>query len=1318
MALVSTVGLAGAAPSPLLYHNFEEGAGLGDGSTISNKAPGGSSPTPDGEVEDYAIAIEDAPSPGEPKWIQRPDLSEQGMDVRATEPFILADDFGCTVTEPITNVVVWGSWYYDETPFGSESNLEFTLSFHADIPTNELQRFSMPGEPLWSQRFTNGMFKVDVERRELQEGWYDPRTGVYDPNGDTICFRYTFPAVETNRFVQQGTTNDPVVYWLDVQAHPRGGTDAIFGWKTADTNWNDDAVWGEGREPHPGPWNELRYPDEHPRRGESIDLAFALYGGEEEEELLDWGDAPDGPYPTFAASTGAWHVIGGPWLGDATDGPDPEFDGQPDPNALGDDIIDGNDDEDGVVIPTLVQGQTANIMVTVNSVNGLGGGVDVWIDYDGDGMWSPAENVFGGSLPNGTHPIAVTPPMGSVIGPTFARFRISTVGGLRPIGGAQDGEVEDHEVIIDPGFEPKPSKWVQGPDLSREGMDVYATAPLILADDFECKYEGAITNIVVWGSWYKDRLPPQGPGNVTFVLSIHSDVPTNDVQSFSVPGDVLWFTTFTSGTFTVGIEAEDLREGWYDPARDWYTNAGDTICFRYEFPIAMSNAFIQTGTTNNPEVYWLDVQASTVGGDTFNFGWKSSPDHWNDDAVWGLGSEPHSGPWNEMRYPTNHVLHGQSVDLAFALYTGETEPDPEYDWGDAPDGPYPTFATSTGAWHVIGGPWLGDATDGPDPEFDGQPDPNALGDDIIDGNDDEDGVVIPTLVQGQTANIMVTVNSVNGLGGGVDVWIDYDGDGVWSPAEKVFGGSLPNGTHPIAVTPPTGSVIGPTFARFRISSAGGLSPIGGAPDGEVEDHEVIIDPGFEPEPSKWVQGPDLSREGMDVYATAPLILADDFECKYEGAITNIVVWGSWYKDRLPPQGPGNVTFVLSIHSDVPTNDVQSFSVPGDVLWFTTFTSGTFTVGIEAEDLREGWYDPARDWYTNAGDTICFRYEFPIAMSNAFIQTGTTNNPEVYWLDVQASTVGGDTFNFGWKSSPDHWNDDAVWGLGSEPHSGPWNEMRYPTNHVLHGESVDLAFALYTGEYKPPPTYDWGDAPDGPYPTYAASTGANHVISGPFMGATVDVDLDGQPSPFADGDDTNGFPDDEDGIRFPGPLVRGNTATVLVDMVYSPAGAMINAWIDFDGDGTWSMGTVEHILSDVGVVAGVTNTLTFPVPWRARMGQAYARFRCDTAGGLSPIGGAADGEVEDYVVDIYQPDPGTIRFTNIVWQVGDTVKVDWVSVNNIEYHLESSTNLLTVTNTGWTYEKTVTGPVNSALMPIGTNMLFKAKFYRLRAPNTP
>jgi len=49
---------------------------------------------------------------------------------------------------------------------------------------------------------------------------------------------------------------------------------------------------------------------------------------------LDWGDALDsvipGPtgYPTYSWSNGARHLIGGPWLGDQTDKPDREPDGQ------------------------------------------------------------------------------------------------------------------------------------------------------------------------------------------------------------------------------------------------------------------------------------------------------------------------------------------------------------------------------------------------------------------------------------------------------------------------------------------------------------------------------------------------------------------------------------------------------------------------------------------------------------------------------------------------------------------------------------------------------------------------------------------------------------------------------------------------------------------------------------------------------------------------------------------------------------------------------------------------------------------------------
>jgi hypothetical protein len=72
------------------------------------------------------------------------------------------------------------------------------------------------------------------------------------------------------------------------------------------------------------------------------------------------------------------------------------------------------------------------------------------------------------------------------------------------------------------------------------------------------------------------------------------------------------------------------------------------------------------GAPNEPIVYWLDLQAEVLDP-VAQFGWKSSLDHWNDDAVWGNGLEPYAGPWNELRYPPMHQLAGQSIDLAFAL---------------------------------------------------------------------------------------------------------------------------------------------------------------------------------------------------------------------------------------------------------------------------------------------------------------------------------------------------------------------------------------------------------------------------------------------------------------------------------------------------------------------------------------------------------------------------------------------------------------------------------------------------------------------------
>ena len=156
--------------------------------------------------------------------------------------------------------------------------------------------------------------------------------------------------------------------------------------------------------------------------------------------------------------------------------------------------------------------------------------------------------------------------------------------------------------------------------------------------------------------------------------------------------------------------------------------------------------------------------------------------------------------------------------------------------------------------------------------------------------------------------------------------------------------------------------------------------------------------------------------------------------------------------------------------------------------------------------------------------------------------------------------------------------------------------------------------------------DFGDAPS-PYPTLIADNGAEHDAVGPSLGPSRNTETDGTPT-----NESNG--DDDDGVQIGEIRVGQFSAVFEVDVHNAPNGAMLDAWIDFDRDGSWS-GLGEQIADTVRVENDL-NRIVFDVPGWAAGGATFARFRLSSGGNLGVGGFAADGEVEDHMVVISPP----------------------------------------------------------------------------------
>jgi len=514
------------------------------------------------------------------------------------------------------------------------------------------------------------------------------------------------------------------------------------------------------------------------------------------------------------------------------------------------------------------------------------------------------------------------------------------------------------------------------------------------------------------------------------------------------------------------------------------------------------------------------------------------------------------------------------------------------DFGDAPDS-YGTTLAGNGARHVLD-PFnsllfLGACADA---ENDARTPLDGTGDDAdagvplgsCDTGDDEDGVVFPgaPFVACQSTQIGITAS----LAGQLDGWIDWNRDGDFlDPGEQIATNlAVPAGPSTINVTVPCGASTGSSFARFRVSSAGGLAPTGSAVDGEVEDYTVTTEQvDFGDAPDSY--GTSLAANGPThaVAAGATLFLGACVDTEADA--------------QAPLDGSGD-----DLAAGTPSGSCGS----GDDEDGVIFPGAPFVacrshqIGITASAGRlDAWIDWNRDGdFTDPGEAIATNLAVPAGPSTVTFAAPCATSAGPSFARFRLSSAGG----------------------------------LAPTGPAADGEVEDYAVTVEE--------VDFGDAPDS-YGTSFAANGPTHgVESGStlYLGACVDSEADARTPFDGTGDDgaagnltagTCATPgDDEDGVTIP-PLV----ACESVDLSLVASGTeRLDAWIDWNRDGDFN-DFGEQIATRLTLVPGA-NTLSVPVPCTVSTGTSYARFRV-SANGVNGPNGPADGggEVEDYAVNL-------------------------------------------------------------------------------------
>jgi hypothetical protein len=196
------------------------------------------------------------------------------------------------------------------------------------------------------------------------------------------------------------------------------------------------------------------------------------------------------------------------------------------------------------------------------------------------------------------------------------------------------------------------------------GWDIKVDGPNRVADDFLCTETGPITSIHFWGSWKGDTI-----GQVTNIeFTLYSDIPANPEDPlfpYSRPGGELWrYETWLNDPALVTVaDPQEGPQGWFDPIAQpapLVLRPDHNLFFQYNVQVDPAELFTQEAGT----IYWLGIHVTVLDENNTEFGWKTSRDHWNDDAVVEDFHDTLPIDWIELRDPEQPDI---SLDMAFVI---------------------------------------------------------------------------------------------------------------------------------------------------------------------------------------------------------------------------------------------------------------------------------------------------------------------------------------------------------------------------------------------------------------------------------------------------------------------------------------------------------------------------------------------------------------------------------------------------------------------------------------------------------------------------